>query len=153
MTASHHRLVGNALRIAPAVATRITTLGSSKYSRDIASHLPGVSGFRIEPGRRAEGPYQVAYLQSYTTDKSVTYHPHGRSHAKEVTIRQAMGKEQPVPFLLDLYGAYEEAAKNISSNARLEARVPFRFAKEVLIDVDENIFLESLFSFSTRQWW
>lgn len=153
MTASHRRVVEDALQISASAATRITTLGSSKYSRDLASHLSGVSGCRIEPGLRAEGPYQVAYLQLYTTDKSVTYQIQGRSHAKEATIGEIMGAEQPAKFVKDLYSAYTEAAKHIRSNARMEVRVPIRFASEVLVYIDNTTIKESILSFPMRQWW
>jgi hypothetical protein len=153
MTVSHPHVVQNALDIDARDATRITTLGSTKYSRDLASHLPGVSGFRIEPGPRAKGPYQAAYLQIYTTDKSVTYHPQGHSYAKEVTIWEAMGDKQPVPFLMDLYTTYCKAAKETSSNARMEVRVPITFAEEVLMDIDATVIWKSLISVPREQWW
>lgn len=153
MTVSHHLIVKDALQIDQDNAERITKLGSKSYSRDLASHLPGVSGFRIEPGPNAEGRYQAAYLHCYTTDKSVTYHPNGHSHAKEITVLEAMGDVQPTPFIKKLFDAYLEAANRISSNARIEVRVPIGFAEDVLVEINEIIFRKSLLSFPTPQWW
>jgi hypothetical protein len=151
MTVSHHEVVQNVLQIDPHHAIRITKLGSSKYSRDISSHLPAVSGCRIEPGQRARGPFKAAYLQLYTTDKSVTYHPRGRHHAKQISVRKAM--DDPMPYVQDLCRTYEEASGETSSNARVEVRVPFDSATEVLIDINYTTFRKSMLSFPRPQWW
>jgi hypothetical protein len=154
MTASHSKVVERALGIDAANATRITKLGSSKYSRDLSSHLPAVSGCRIEPGTRAEGYFEAAYLQLYTTDKSVTYHNQGaHKHAKEITIGQAMGKQQPAEFVIGLYDAYITASEQTASNARMEMRVPLDVGKEVFFNADPYEYKRSLLSFSKEEWW
>jgi hypothetical protein len=95
----------------------------------------------------------VAYLQFYTTDKSVTYHPRGRSHAKEITIGEAMDGSKSDEYTMGLYGTYLEAAKNTPSNARMEVRVPIEFARDVLIDIDQPTLQQSLLSFPKKYWW
>jgi hypothetical protein len=153
MTTSHSRVVQEALEIEAHNADRITKLGSSKYSRDLASHLPGVSGCRIEPGTRAEGPYQAAYIQLYTTDKSVTYSLQGNRHAKEITIQEAMGKEQPVQFIQKLYHTYKEASIKTPANARIEMRVPLEAGTRALLYVDHSVYRQLMLCFSRREWW
>jgi hypothetical protein len=151
MTASHRNVVREALGIDDSNAIRITTLGSSKYSRDLASHLPGVSGCRIEPGVRAQGCYEAAYLQIYTTDKSVTYLPEGHQKAKRISMEEAMKGGQG--FVEGLFTTYWQASLENSSNTRVEVRVPFQFATTALVNVDPSTFHGSMLSFSKRDWW
>lgn len=151
LTASHRNVAKDALGIDAPNATRITTLGSTKYSRDLASHLPAVSGCRIEPGNRAQGRYEAAYLQLYTTDKSVTYEPQTRQRAKAISVRVAMG--DPMSYIRALYEAYAEASQETHSNARIEVRVPAAFATDVLIDISHDAFRRSMLSFQTNEWW
>ena len=73
---------------------------------DLSAHLTGLSGCRIEPGRRAEGPGEVRYLQMYTTDKSVTYHPEGRHHGKVLTGKDVLSAKEDPAFCTGLYEAY-----------------------------------------------
>jgi hypothetical protein len=152
-TSAHSHIVKEVLGIDGRTAARITSMGSSKYSRDLSSHLTAVSGCRIEPGSRGEGCFHAVYLQIYTTDKTVTYHPEGHHHAKAMTIKEAMGKEQPVPFLQKLYETYKDASDTISSNARIEVRVPFQHATEVLLNIRGDILRGALVSFETKDWW
>ncbi|KAF9033679.1 hypothetical protein BDP27DRAFT_1374970 [Rhodocollybia butyracea] len=71
------RVVEEVLQIHSKDVVWITSLGSSKYSRDIVSHLLGVSGCQIEPGVRAAGAFEAVYFQLYSTDKALTYNPEG----------------------------------------------------------------------------
>jgi hypothetical protein len=152
-TSSHFPVVKEVLRINDAKAARITSMGSSKYSRDLCSHLTGVAGCRVEPGIQAQGEFEAVYFQMYTTDKSVTYHPEGRFSAKAMTMKQAMGERQPVPFLTGLYETYRASSSQISSNARVEVRVPFKYATSVLLDVPGEVLQNALLSFKREDWW
>ncbi|KAF8950009.1 hypothetical protein BDZ97DRAFT_1771900, partial [Flammula alnicola] len=62
-TDSHFHIVKSVVKISTRHANRITRPGSSKYIRDMTSHLTAVSGCRISPGVRAQGPYDVNYFQ------------------------------------------------------------------------------------------
>jgi hypothetical protein len=135
-TSSHFYLVKEVLQIQDNHAHHVTSLGSSKYSRDIVSHLPAVSGCRIEPGAQAEGQFKAAYFQIYTTDKAITYNPEGRYHGKAITIDQAMGKTQPPAFIEGLFKVYRSAISRNSSNARIEIRVPLQYATTVLLELN-----------------
>lgn len=152
-TATHHEIVQQALHISDQNAERISDINSSKYTRDPVSHLTAISGFRAVPGIRAGGEYKAAYIQAYTTDKSIVYNPDGRHHAKFITIKEAMGVNQPTTTIEGIYGIYEEARTANSSNARLEVRVPYEFATEVLMVFDHNVLKNCLCSFTRQEWW
>lgn len=152
-TSSHFHIVRDILEIPDHHAQRITSLGSSKYARDLVSHLTAVSGCRIEPGVQARGRFQAAYVQMYTTDKAITYNPEGIHHAKSMTIKDAMGQTQPPSFSTGLFGVYRDAVGNNSSNARVEVRVPLDFATTVLLGLDRHVIRHSLLSFTSAEWW
>ncbi|KAJ3846195.1 hypothetical protein EV368DRAFT_53117, partial [Lentinula lateritia] len=71
-TTSHYCIVKEVLKISDVNASRITSMGSSKYQRDIVSHIMDVAGCRIKPGSRAQGEYKAAHFQLYTMDKAIT---------------------------------------------------------------------------------
>jgi hypothetical protein len=152
-TSSHYRLVRALLDIPEDHARRITSIGSSKYSRDISSHLPSVSGFRIKPGSQAKGPYEAVYCHMYTTDKSLTYNPEGGHHGKAITMTQAMGKTQPPTFIVKLLDVYRDAIQNNASNARFEVQVPIVQSTKVLLQFAPDLIRRSLLLFSRSEWW
>jgi hypothetical protein len=141
------------LRISNRHAERISDINSSKYTRDPVSHLTAISGFRAVPGVRGQGMYEAAYIQAYTTDKAVVYHPEGRHHAKFITIKEAMQFKHPSKTIEGIYNIYDEARTANSSNARLEVRVPYQFATQVLIELDPNVLKDCLCSFTRQEWW
>ena len=153
MTATHDQLVQQALQIPGDVADTITSLGSSSYSRDMNSHLVDISGFRITPGRNSEGPFRAAYVQAYTTDKTLVYNTDGRHHAKFITTKDAMGEKEPHDKIKGIHTIYDEASGVNSSNARLKVRVPYAFATEVLLEFTPHTIRESLCSFTREDWW
>jgi hypothetical protein len=152
-TTSHFHIVKEVLQIQEGHASRVTSLGSSKYSRDLASHLTAVSGCRIEPGVQAAGPYEAAYFQMYTTDKALTFNPENHHHGKAISMREALGQTQPPKFVEGLFNLYISAVESNSSNARVEVRVPHTHATSVLTRLDINIVRESLVSFTRSDWW
>jgi len=124
-----------------------------RYYRDISNHLPDVSGFRLAPSNTGSGPYAAAYLQAYTTDKSVTYNQDGRHHAKYLTAVEALGPTQPGNTIEDLYTIYEGAKKHNPSKARLEVRIPSQSAINVLQQLDETAIRSTIFAFPQQDWW
>ncbi|KAF9060069.1 hypothetical protein BDP27DRAFT_1430481 [Rhodocollybia butyracea] len=151
--AAQSRVVEEVLGIRSEDAVRITSLGSSKYSRDIVSHLLGVSGCRIEPGVRAAGAFEGVYFQLYSTDKALTYNPEGNHHGKFMSISEAMGVKQPAPFITGLQKLFVEAMDMNTSNARIEVRVPFRHACTVLTRFDSGAIQECMLGFRRTVWW
>jgi hypothetical protein len=152
-TSTHNEVIQQALHISDEHAERISNINSSKYSRDLASHLMAISGFRATPGVLAQGEYEAAYIQAYTTDKSIVYHPEGRHHAKFISIKEAMGMNHPTKTIEGIYGIYEEARTANSSSARLEVRVPYRFATQVMMEFDPDVLKNCLCSFTRQEWW
>lgn len=151
-TDSHPAMVKNVCDLPDNVANRITRPGSSKYTRDMLAHLPGVSGCRICPGVRGQGQHLVKYLQFYMTDKSIIYHPEKGYFGKYITCTDIIrGKD--MAFIDQLYSLYTNAIGSCYSLARLELRVPFSSASNVLINLDENLLRQSLFSFEPEVIW
>jgi hypothetical protein len=153
MTATHSDLVQQALQISEDVATSVTSLRSRSYSKDLNSHLVEIGGFRITPGRNSRGPFRAAYVQAYTTDKTVVYNTDGRHHAKFITTVDVMGQNQPHEKVNGIWTIYNEARRANSSNARLEVRVPYEFATKVLLQFDATKIRECLCSFTRDEWW
>lgn len=152
-TATHNSVIQQALHISDRNAQRISEITSSKYARDLVSHLTTISGFRVIPGVRAQGEYEAEYVQAYTTDKSIVYHPEGRHHSKFITIKEAMSVDHPAQTIEGIYSIYEEAHTANSSNAHLEVQVPYQFATQVLMEFDPEVFKNCLCSFTRQEWW
>jgi hypothetical protein len=108
-TSSHYHLVRGFLNISQEHASCITRTGSSKYAHNFSSHLPAVSGCRIEPGAQAKGPYKAVYFHMYTTEKALTYNLEGGHYGKAIMMDKAMSKDQPPNFVASLLTLYEEA--------------------------------------------
>ena len=151
-TDSHVHMVQHVCNIPGNHAKRITDIGSSKYARDLMSHLPEVSGCRISPGAQARGPYEMAYPQMYCTDKSLTYRQDQGHYGKFITCSDILsGKADK--FIGGLYSLYINAIGNHNSHACMELRVPFRFASRVFLHISERVLRRSLVSFTRVEWW
>lgn len=151
-TDSHFHLVQEVLKISQHHADRITSISSSKYTRDMASHLTGVSGCRISPGPRAKGQYSVQYLQLYTTDKSVTYRQDKGHHGKFITCLDVLaGKAES--YCEKLYQVYLAAMNDNFSLARIEVRIPIQHASSVLLHLRRESISQWLVSFPRVVWW
>ncbi|KAF6745326.1 hypothetical protein DFP72DRAFT_824616 [Ephemerocybe angulata] len=135
-------------------AVRITTLGSSQYARDPTSHLTGASGCRITPGPTGEGPYEVAFFQMYTTDKSLTASKEGGRHAKHLTGGTIVRRpERARTFLSNLFKLYQDASDDNCTSARVELRVPLKFALRACLDFPQEELYLSAAAFDPADWW
>jgi hypothetical protein len=151
-TDSHFHLVKEVLKIPENHADRITSVKSTKYTRDMTSHLTAVSGCRISPGPRAEGRFSVQYLQLYTTDKSLTYRQDMGHHGKFMTCGDVLaGKAKS--YCEKLYNVYLAAMNDNFSLARVEVRVPFKHATSVLLGLRHRMISQWLVSFDRVVWW
>ncbi|KAF8808357.1 hypothetical protein BYT27DRAFT_7097079 [Phlegmacium glaucopus] len=151
-TDSHFHVVQEVLGITERPAKRITSMTSTKYARDLTSHLTAVSGCRISPGTRAQGRYEAQYLQLYTTDKSITYRPDMGHHGKFITGQDVLaGKWES--YCENLYRVYHAAIKENFSLARMEVRVPIEYASDVLLNLSDLDICEWLVSFPPVEWW
>jgi hypothetical protein len=151
-TSKHPTLVREIAVISQANANRVTQITSSKCHIDPAMQLPGAAGIRITPGVRAQGPYEIAYLQAYLTDKAVTYRPEAGSYGKSITALELLrGKGQE--HFDGLYHLYHAASIDNFSSARVELRVPVRHGASVLVDVDLERISTCLAVFPRETWW
>ncbi|TFK62821.1 hypothetical protein BDN72DRAFT_902928 [Pluteus cervinus] len=152
-TDSHYRIVRKALGINSANAERITRPGSSKYVRDVTSHLPAVAGCRIAPGVRAQGDAEIKYVQLYTTDKSLIYHPDGQGHFGKIMTGRDVLEKKDQAYIENLYGVYINAIDSNHSLARIELRTPIKEAHSILLDLDDDLIRRSLVVFPGKEWW
>jgi hypothetical protein len=152
MTARHSHIVEAIAEISPDKAARITKITSSKYEMDPASGLIGASGFRITLGSQAEGRYSIAYMQAYLTDKAVTYSPENGHYGKAISALNIV-KGKGEAFCGSLYRLYRSAMEENFSAVRIECRVPFQFANEVLVDFSRSRVARSLLCFERHEWW
>ncbi|TFK59512.1 hypothetical protein BDN72DRAFT_905777 [Pluteus cervinus] len=151
-TDSHFHVVRKTLGINDRKAKRITSQGSTKYTRDVTSHLPTISGCRIAPGKLARGDYDTQYLQMYTTDKSLTYLPDGGHFRKFLKASDVLkGKDQA--FIDGLYNVYIKASESNSALARIEVRVPINCGLDVLLNLDDALLRQSLVAIPLKEWW
>ena len=153
-TDHHVHIVEHVLSISASNAQRITSPGSSKYIRDLTSHLTAISGCRITPGVRAEGIHEAIYLQMYTTDKAVIYRPEGAHFGKYLTGREILENKADT-YCRGLYDLYTDSAYKNNSHARIEVRVPYAHAADVLVDIPsvQELFISSLIRVPTVVWW
>jgi len=151
-TDKHFDVLKNVLRISDAHAERLSSVGSGQYSRDLISHLPGVSGGRHRLGRNARGPFNARYLQTYPTCKSLTYRLDQGHFSKFITPSDILKGKAP-RFCSNLYDLYRNAASSNASAARVEVRVPIAFANQVLLDMDDDFFRQALVAFPKSVWW
>lgn len=153
-TDHHFHIVKHALSIDTSNAQRITRPGSSKYIRDLTSHLTAVAGCRISPGARAQGPHEAAYLQMYTTDKAVIYRPEGAHFGKHLTGKEILENKADA-YCRGLYNLYTDASNKNNGHARVEVRVPYEHAASVLVNIDtvHELFVTSLICVPSVVWW
>ncbi|KAJ8487932.1 hypothetical protein ONZ45_g14144 [Pleurotus djamor] len=153
-TDSHFHIVQSALQISEIHARRITRPGSTKYTRDMVSHMPSISGCCISPGIQAKGPFKAQYLQMYTTDKAILYRIEGYHRGKYIEPLEIF-KEKDNDFVDNLYNVYVQAIHKNASLARLEVRVPLQYAESVLLteDLRNDLIRQSLVSFDPQTFW
>lgn len=153
-TDAHTHITQQILEVEPTVAQRLTKPGSSKYSRDLTSHLTSISGCRIEPGVRGRGPHNISFLQLYTTDKSVLYHPipeYGK-FGKFITCMDVL-KGKSASFLSKLWTLYFDAIQSNIALARMEVRLELSQAINVFFDLDPAFIRGCLYAVPSEDFW
>ncbi|KAF8881146.1 hypothetical protein CPB84DRAFT_1687319 [Gymnopilus junonius] len=151
-TDAHFHLARQALGINDHVAQRITSPGSSQYTRDMTSHLTGVSGWRIAPGVRAQGSFECRYFQGYTTDKSLTARAEKGHHGKFVTCADVLDGKA-AEWADNLYQLNRNAIQTNLAATRMEMRVPLKFGPRVFLNIDDNLIRNSIISVHPITWW
>ncbi|KXN83946.1 hypothetical protein AN958_00784 [Leucoagaricus sp. SymC.cos] len=153
ITASHRHIVQQALRIPMNHAIRVTKPSSSLYARDLSSHLTSLSGFRLRPGARVQGEFEAAYVQAYTTDKTVVYNIDKGRHSKFVEAKDVMETKNLDNNVGSILKIYEAAATANPLKARLEVRVPLSKAPHVLTQFNPTVMRNCLCTFPWADWW
>ncbi|KAF8327115.1 hypothetical protein F5887DRAFT_1083974 [Amanita rubescens] len=120
------------------------------FEQDVSQHLTEVAGFRAHFSKPV-GQFDVLYMQAYTTDKSLTYHPTAHHFAKFLTGKNAMDPRST--YTTSLAAAYEEAREKNDVAARLEVRVPVSKATRVLRDFSQDLFMATALVFPRQLWW
>lgn len=134
-------------------ASRLTSVGSTLYSRDLAAQLDQISGFRLTTntaGRRS----QVIYMNVYTTDKSPTYLVDNGKFSKYITATEVLNLKpgKDIPFVERMKTVYQDAALNADGHLRVEARVSLEKARECLLSLSRELLLRSVVSFPREVW-
>ncbi|KAF7426823.1 hypothetical protein PC9H_009192 [Pleurotus ostreatus] len=123
---------------------------STQFQEDVNSHLLEVAGFRVGFVTPI-GDNEIAYVQAYTTDKSLTYHKHGFQHSQALTGLAALTGNPP-KYCTDLTAAYTDAKqKNVA--ARLEVRLPIEFALQYMLEFDYDVLRHSVLSVHRENFW
>ncbi len=151
-TDSHRHVIGRILGINEYRADKITRITSSKYVRDMTSHMPQVSGCRVIPGAQGEGEFRTRYAQLYLTDKSATAHKEGFHHGKFID-GAAILEQKGVKWLEQLYYLFVESCTTVQAHARAEVRVPIEHYSAPFLNVTRTLLERSLISVPKNCWW
>ncbi|PPR00729.1 hypothetical protein CVT24_000953 [Panaeolus cyanescens] len=149
-TDQHIDILVSSLGIPIEDANRIVCRRGTSYTKDPATHLTTLSGFRTTTGDFG-GHMSATYLQAYTTDKAQTYQPNGLTYGKAITPKQAMDGTPP-PFCVALQNTYHQAKSNVNVATRLEVRVPLSSAQEALRSPPDSLW-QGMVSYSRELWW
>lgn len=149
-TDAHSRVLQAAVGISARQANDIISQ-PSKFTQDVSTHLPSLSGCRaiLDP---TLNPLGIVYGASYTSDKSQTYHPENGRFSKTLTPKIAMHGNPP-SWCQSLLNLYRDAASNVDVAARLEVRVPLENAEQCLVTFPEDVIRESLVCYKREIWW
>ncbi|KAF8873543.1 hypothetical protein CPB84DRAFT_1829545 [Gymnopilus junonius] len=151
-TDGHRNVVGRILDIDEVHADKITRLTSGKYTRDMTSHMPSVSGCRVVPGAREQGPFEARYLQLYMTDKSVTARKDKTHHGKFID-GAAILAGKGVEYIEKLYDLYSTSATVVQAHARAEVRVDIKHYGSPFRNFSAGLIERSLLTFPRNVWW
>ncbi|KAH9852012.1 hypothetical protein C2E23DRAFT_731862, partial [Lenzites betulinus] len=156
LSGAHEQLLQHALSTLP--ASSITSLHEgSLFSRDTAAHLFDLSGFRCHPGARGR-PSQVAHIQLYTTDKTVTYQLHHGAFSLHSTPSLYPGAITKLLSDIDIIAKmFTECAgangQSQDGTARFEIRVGMAKAMSTLNTFPAELLRASAICIPNAIWW
>lgn len=151
---AHHRII-DFLREREGTKTGEQYTSSTSYQVDLVAHLTEVAGFRLGISEEL-GPNKISYINCYTTEKALTYTAGHASKAKFLSGKAALApltSEGRIKYCDDLYAAFVDAKTDSCANARLEVRVPLRYARRVFLDIPEEMIAHSLIVIPNEHWW
>ncbi|TDL13350.1 hypothetical protein BD410DRAFT_810629, partial [Rickenella mellea] len=152
---SHFALIQHFLDADEATAARNVKEGQC-YCVDLTAHLTALGGFRLRPTKVGTFGHRVAYVQAYTTDKALTYHPDGKTHAKNITMKEAIrpNSEGSIPYVEQVYHAYSSALeKKLTAASRIEMRVELQYAQADLHMFSPALIKDTVVCIPRRVWW
>ncbi|TFK16729.1 hypothetical protein FA15DRAFT_711465 [Coprinopsis marcescibilis] len=149
---AHPNLLIEVAKLSRRRANALTVVGNGKYYRDPTSHFIDLCGFRAMPGVRSQGPYKMVYCQAYQTCKSVTAIHDGNDFAKRITVNDMLTSKKAT-YIDNLIDLYEASQHRVVSCARIEVRVPLRYANTVMLGLNPSVFRDSLASIDVADWW
>lgn len=133
-------------------------LGSDhKFKLDIAAHTEELAGFRCCPGNTGKQDH-VAYINVYTTDKSVSYQLHNglfhRRHAYSVLPGDIDGFLKDIDTICDTFLACSgRDGAGQEGSCRIEVRVPLNRFENILVNIPYDILHVGIVSYPLTIWW
>jgi hypothetical protein len=131
-------------------------LRSGSYAADQACHLTEAAGFRLIVPEKFQHYSGVCYIQLYCSEKTAVYRAGGGT--SQVDTRRLL--EDITPEIVSFSNKMENIFKacldeNTSGHARLEVRVKLSEFKinEPFISLDYQFAQNSIYKFSSREWW
>lgn len=153
-TDAHHFLAMVSGGLTENVATRVCTPPSRSYFRDYVAGLVDLSGFRATLNPNSSN-FHIAYIQAYTTDKSLIAHLEAGRHGLFMRGRDALhgdGDNHTPAYCNRMMEIYRAGIRHTTA-ARLEARVPARAAVNTMLGFPQELLERTLCRFSTVDWW
>ncbi|KAI9056742.1 hypothetical protein FKP32DRAFT_1546979, partial [Trametes sanguinea] len=156
ISAAHHRLLAHAL---PSRTDEQITrlLGGSNVSVDLSGHLFDLAGFRATPASQGRTD-RVAYVNVYTTDKSVTYQlhqgafsPHRGSHLFPGTLPRLLKDMDVIARTFSQCAGVNGDTQD--GTARYEVRVSIQNALVALRTFPEDLLRHSVICVPSSVWW
>ncbi|TDL13403.1 hypothetical protein BD410DRAFT_735443 [Rickenella mellea] len=152
---SHFNLIQHFLGTDERTAARNSTPGTC-YVVDTTAHITHLAGFRLRPTKVGKFAHKVAYVQAYVTEKSLTYRPEGKYHAKHISVLQALQKSSggAIPFLMDIDKLYDAAiSAEMTGSARIELRVNITHAQQDLRGFPDDLIASSIVCVPQKDYW
>jgi len=153
-TDSHHLLAKEFGDLTEHAATRLCRLPSRSYHRDYVAGLVDLSGFRATLDRN-NPETGAAYVQAYTTDKSLIAHLEAGRHGLFMRGKDALqgDEDDHIPKYCKRMMVIYRTGVHHTTAARVEARIPVRSAADAMLDFPEHLLERTLCQYSAADWW
>lgn len=153
-TDAHHFLVKEFGGLTQNAAARLCRLPSRSYYCDYVAGLVDLSGFRatLNPNDPSTG---AAYIQAYTTDKSLIAHLEAGRHGLFMRGKDALrgdGDDRIPAYCKRMMEIYQAGVRHTTA-ARVEARIPAREAIDAMLDFPDELLERTVCRYSVVDWW
>ncbi|KAG2063846.1 hypothetical protein BDR04DRAFT_1036956, partial [Suillus decipiens] len=158
LTKGHRRLLQFLLPSSTEHQIDSILASQTQYHCDLSAQLEDLGGFRAHPGSRGKDD-KVHYINAYTTDKCATYQLHDGIfkrrqawHLFPASIGKLIKDLERIAEIFCLCGSAPHVGGH-EGNARLEIRVPFSLADQVLLQMPDSVIQDTLVSFDCKLFW